>query len=250
MLFNSKTNGESLQTVYDFGNNHIVEGDSVMVCLNAGNHYYKISTVGSNGCKGTFDYTVPITVYPKPGADFYWNPETPTTTDNKVTFFPTTKNGKDFKYNWEFTNSLSTSETTMLDTSTAKNPIKDYYENGKFPVMLVVTNEYGCVDTVFKVIVINEDFNVYIPNTFTPNNDGVNDVFNVKGVGLKQEGYYMEIFDRWGTLVYSTKDLNKGWDGTVKGIKAQDGVYIYKVKVVGDNGIGKKEFKGHVTLLK
>ena len=250
MLFNSKTNGESLQTVYDFGNNHIVEGDSIMVCLNAGNHYYKISTEGSNGCRGTFEYSVPIVVYPKPGADFYWNPETPNTSNNQVTFFPTTRNGKEFKYSWEFTNSLINTENNLLDTSTLKNPVKDYYENGKFPVMLVVTNEYGCVDTVFKVIIIDEDFNVYIPNTFTPNNDGINDVFNVKGIGLKQEGYYMEIFDRWGTLVFSTKDLNKGWDGTVKGVKAEDGVYIYKVKVVGDNGIGKKEFKGHVTLLK
>ncbi|MFO0434022.1 MAG: gliding motility-associated C-terminal domain-containing protein, partial [Sphingobacteriaceae bacterium] len=93
-------------------------------------------------------------------------------------------------------------------------------------------------------------FNVYIPNTFTPNDDNINDVFNVHGLGLKTEGYVMEIVDRWGTLVYSTKDINKGWDGTVKGVKATDGVYIYKVRVIGGNGVGKKEFKGHLTLLK
>jgi gliding motility-associated-like protein len=75
-------------------------------------------------------------------------------------------------------------------------------------------------------------------------------VFNVKGLGLRPEGYFMQIFDRWGTLVYSTKDIDKGWDGTVKGQVAQEGVYIYSVKVIGDNGVGKKEFKGHVTLLK
>ena len=115
---------------------------------------------------------------------------------------------------------------------------------------LVVKNEYGCIDSVFKIIIIDEDVAVYIPNTFTPNDDNINDVFNVKGLGLKTEGYYMQIFDRWGTLVYSTKDINKGWDGTVKGQKAADGVYIYSVKVIGDNGVGKKEFKGHVTLLK
>ena len=91
---------------------------------------------------------------------------------------------------------------------------------------------------------------MYIPNTFTPNDDNINDVFNVKGLGLKAEGYLLEIFDRWGTLVYSTRDINKGWDGTVKGQKAEDGVYIYSVKVIGNNGVGKKEFKGHVTLLK
>jgi gliding motility-associated-like protein len=137
-----------------------------------------------------------------------------------------------------------------VDTSSIKNPTHLYDNNGKFPVMLVVKNEYGCIDSVYKVITIDEDVAVYIPNTFTPNDDNVNDVFNVKGLGLKTEGYTMQIFDRWGTLVYSTKDINKGWDGTVKGQKAPDGVYVYSVRVIGDNGVGKKEFKGHVTLLK
>jgi len=245
MVFNTKSQASSV--TYDFGNNKIVEGDSVSICLNAGNHYMKIITVGSNGCKGSYDYSVPITVYPKPGTDFTWNPETPNTSNNMVTFLPTTKNGKTFTYEWQMTNSTNVGG---LDTSSMKNPTKAYDNNGKFPVMLVVKNEYGCIDTTFKIIIVEEDFNVYIPNTFTPNDDNVNDVFNVKGLSLKTEGYYMQIFDRWGTLVYTTKDINKGWDGTVKGLKAEDGVYIYEVKVIGGNGVGKKEFKGHVTLLK
>jgi gliding motility-associated-like protein len=60
----------------------------------------------------------------------------------------------------------------------------------------------------------------------------------------------MEIYDRWGELVYTTKDAYKGWDGTIKGIFAPNGVYVYKVKALGANGEGKKEFVGHVTLLK
>jgi gliding motility-associated-like protein len=225
----------------------VVEGDSVKVCLMAGQHYMRISTVGTNGCKGTYDYTVPITVFPKPGADFGWNPEMPNTSNNQVTFLPTTRNGKTLTYEWQFTNSTNVGG---VDTASIKNPTHTYDNNGKFPVMLVVKNEFGCVDSVFKVIIVDEDFNVYIPNTFTPNDDGVNDVFNIKGLGLKPDGYFMEVFDRWGTLVYSTKDINKGWDGTVKGTKAADGVYIYNVRVVGGNGVGKKDFKGHVTLMK
>jgi gliding motility-associated-like protein len=72
----------------------------------------------------------------------------------------------------------------------------------------------------------------------------------VKGIGLKMEGYSMEIFDRWGSLMYSTRDILKGWDGTAKGQPAQNGVYIYKIKIIGANGEGKKEYIGHVTLLK
>ncbi|MCX8080463.1 MAG: gliding motility-associated C-terminal domain-containing protein, partial [Bacteroidia bacterium] len=129
-------------------------------------------------------------------------------------------------------------------------PSRVYENNGKYPVMLVAKNEYGCIDTVYKVLEVAEDFVVYIPNVFTPNGDGLNDVFNVKGTGLKSERYLMQIFDRWGNLIYQTKDINKGWDGTVKGVPAQEGVYIYQVRVIGNGSIGKKEFKGHVTLLK
>ncbi len=246
-IYNSHLSSEASSVTYDFGNNKIYEGDSINICLPAGTHYMRIITNGKNGCKGTYDYTVPITVYPKPGADFTWDPEQPTTANNTVTFKPTVKHGITFAYEWSFTNSTNKGG---IDTSTIKNPTKMYDNNGKFPVMLVVKNEYGCIDSVFKIIIIDEDVAVYIPNTFTPNDDNINDVFNVKGLGLKTEGYYMQIFDRWGTLVYSTKDINKGWDGTVKGQKAADGVYIYSVKVIGDNGVGKKEFKGHVTLLK
>jgi gliding motility-associated-like protein len=246
-IYNSHLLGQAASVTYDFGNDKVFEGDSIRICLPAGNHYMRIISNGTNGCKGIFDYTVPITVYPKPGADFNWDPEQPTTVNNLVTFKPTVKYGTSFVYEWSFANSVNNGGP---DTSTMKNPTKTYENNGKFPAMLVVKNEYGCIDSVFKVIIIDEDVAVYIPNTFTPNDDNINDVFNIKGLGLKAEGYVMQIFDRWGTLLYSTKDINKGWDGTVKGQKAEDGVYIYSVKVIGDNGVGKKEFKGHVTLLK
>jgi len=116
--------------------------------------------------------------------------------------------------------------------------------------MLISTTDKGCMDTVFKVMEMRDEFAVYIPNTFTPNGDGLNDIFNIKGIGLKTEGYLMEIYDRGGALIYSTKDVMKGWDGTVKGLYAENGVYVYKVKTVGANGEGKKEYVGHVSLLK
>jgi gliding motility-associated-like protein len=247
MIFNSHLSGLA-DVTYDFGGNNIVDGDSVNVCLNAGIHFMTITAKGKNGCTGTYPYTdLPITVYPKPGADFTWTPDDPNTTDNQVTFNPSTKSGTAITYEWQFTNSTNVGK---IDTSTLKNPTKSYDNNGKFPAMLVAKNEFGCTDTVFKVITIDEDVNVYIPNTFTPNDDGINDSFFIRGVGLKTEGFLMEIFDRWGSMMFSTRDINKAWDGTFKGVKVAEGTYVYKVKVYCDNGKGKKEFKGHITLLK
>jgi len=247
MIFNSHLQS-SAKVTYDFGNSKIVEGDSVNVCLNAGKYYMTIIAEGNNGCTGVYTYTnLPITVLPKPGADFTWTPDEPNTSENEVTFIPTTKTGSNITYQWQFANSTNVHKT---DTSTLKTPTKAYDNNGKYPVMLIAMNEFGCADTIFKVITVEEDVNVFIPNSFTPNDDGINDLFYIKGVGLKTEGYHMEIYDRWGTLLFTSRDINKGWDGTIKGVKAEQGVYVYKVKVVGDNGTGKKEFKGHVTLLK
>jgi gliding motility-associated-like protein len=246
-VYNSHTYGSSKAVMYDFGHDRVYEGDSINICLPAGQHYMRIIATGTNGCKGTYDYTVPITVNPKPGADFTWDPDPPTTANNSVIFKPTTKYGTTFAYEWAFANSVGAGKP---DTSSLKNPMKMYDNNGKFPAMLVVTNEFGCKDSIYKIIIVDEDVAVYIPNTFTPNDDNINDVFNIKGLGLKPDGYVMQIFDRWGTLIFTTRDINKGWDGTVKGQKAAEGVYVYSVKVIGDNGVGKKEFKGHVTLLK
>jgi gliding motility-associated-like protein len=247
MTYNANLGNDAALVTYYFGGDKVFEGDNKQICLPAGVYTMEIATTGTNGCKGVFTYSnMPIRVYPKPGSDFDWDPRVPTTANNNVTFYPSVKHGASFEYYWEFMNSIG----QPVDTSYRQNPSKIYNDNGKFPAMLIVKNNYGCVDTVFKVIIVEEDFAVYIPNTFTPNDDGVNDVFNVKGLGLKKEGYLMEIFDRWGTLVYVTRDLDKGWDGTIKGVKAADGVYIYSVKVIGGEGVGKREFKGHVTLMK
>jgi gliding motility-associated-like protein len=246
-VFNSKAGSQASIVMYDFGDNRIYTGDSIEICLPKGTYNLKIYTTGQNGCKGTFTLNGPIVVYPRPGADFHWTPEVPNTSENQVTFIPTVQHGTQISYYWQF---VKDAQISVIDTSRLERPSRIYEDNGKFPVMLVATNEYGCVDTVYKVLEILEDMGVYIPNAFTPNGDGLNDVFNVKGIGLKQEKYLMQIFDRWGNLIYQTKDLNKGWDGTVKGVPAQEGVYIYQVRVIGTGNVGKKEFKGHVTLLR
>jgi gliding motility-associated-like protein len=246
-IFNSKLNPSAAIVTYDFGKGIIHQGDSINVCLSHGTYSLLIHTVGQNGCKGTFSVSTPIIVYPRPNADFYWTPEHPNTSENQVTFIPTIQHGTQIAYFWQFVKDASIS---VMDTSIEERPSRIYENNGKFPVMLVAKNEYGCIDTVYKVLEIAEDVNVFIPNSFTPNGDGINDVFNIKGIGLLSERFLMQIYDRWGNLIYQTKDINKGWDGTIKGVPAPEGVYIYQVRVIGTGNVGKKEFKGHVTLLK
>jgi gliding motility-associated-like protein len=248
IFYDGKTKQDAAITTYDFGGIHKVQADSFWYTLHdPGVYHLKISTKGKNGCFATYEYPAPITVYPKPHSDVIFNPETPSTTNNQVTFNPTHKYGPVVSHEWMF---QGASGSSSYDTSSVTNPFRIYDEVGKYPVMLISKTDMGCIDTVFKILDIRDEMTVYIPNTFTPNNDNLNDIFSVKGIGLKMEGYSMEIFDRWGTLVYFTRDILKGWDGTVKGQMAENGVYIYKIKIIGANGEGKKEYIGHVTLLK
>jgi gliding motility-associated-like protein len=117
-------------------------------------------------------------------------------------------------------------------------------------VMVISTTEMGCKDTAFVLLTITDDLKVYIPNAFTPNGDGRNDVFFVKGVGMKPDGFYMQIIDRWGTEVFSTKDINDSWDGKMNGEDAPIATYTYWIKIVGMNGEGRREFTGHVNLIR
>lgn len=108
-------------------------------------------------------------------------------------------------------------------------------------------NDFGCKAIDEVCIEVTNEYNLYIPNIFTPNFDGVNDVFKVHGTGITQ--MELIIFDRWGEQLYSTTDPDKGWDGMYNGKLSKNDAYVYLVKFTTLGG--KKHTKsGHVSLLK
>lgn len=108
-------------------------------------------------------------------------------------------------------------------------------------------NQFGCKALDEVCITITYDNGIYIPNAFTPNGDGLNDVFLVYGHSISE--VTMDIFDRWGEKLFTSGDIAKGWNGVYKGKDSEIGVYIYKISYKGIDG--KKHSKtGHVTLSK
>lgn len=236
-IFNSKIGDESEYVSYTFNGQQTYYGDSTKICLPAGTHVATVTALGLNGCTGTYTYG-PIVVYPKPIADFTWDPKEPNTlSESVITLYPVNRN-TNYSYTWEL--------GPKDDTTTYIIPTVKFTEPGKYPISMMVTTEHGCRDTITKVIKVDDEFIMYIPNAFTPNGDGNNDTFQPKGLGIKS--FTISIFDRWGREIYFNRD-GKGWDGTFKGSIVQDGVYIYTIVAI-DNKSGKKEFKGHVTLMK
>ena len=90
------------------------------------------------------------------------------------------------------------------------------------------------------------DFTLYIPNTFTPNNDKVNDIWLIKGTCLDKMNCL--IYNRWGEKIRELRDINEGWDGTYKGVSVPDGVYIYLIEVSTKEGTINKA--GHITVFR
>jgi gliding motility-associated-like protein len=141
-------------------------------------------------------------------------------------------------WTWEFGDS---------DKSNQQNPIHYFNDIGEYRVKLTVTNIAGCVDEKIQEIVVNP---FYIPNAFTPNDDGTNDAFFEAGYVLDVQSYHMSIFNRWGQVVYEADNYNKFWSGYDKdGNKAPEGVYVYSIDVVTKGG-KKHNFNGTVTLIR
>ncbi len=221
--------------------NTIANTPTVQTCYsNPGTYTMQLEVKGTNGCVSKGSYS--LQVYPKPIADFVFNPTNPTLNDDDViTFKDATSYGSPTQWAWHFLTETKNTITKFGNEVTYK-----YNEAGTYPISLVVTNNYGCIDTVVKSIVIADDYRLFIPNAFTPNNDGTNDIFVPKGHGIKS--YTLVIFNRWGEQIYLTNQLEKGWDGYYKGVLSKSDVYTWKINCV-DVKNKSHELLGSFTLL-
>lgn len=147
--------------------------------------------------------------------------------------------GTGSSFNWSPPNGLSCTDCPTPEASPAQTTT----------YMLTVTNEYGCQRRDSVVIRVGCDNDVvFIPNAFSPNEDGQNDVFYVRSKGLRNVDY-LRIYDRWGKLMFESNSLSQGWDGTNNGKPVMPGVYIYHLKATCSNG-QMIMMQGNVTVVK
>jgi len=124
-----------------------------------------------------------------------------------------------------------------------------YSDTGTYRARLIVTSYDNCTDTAYKTIKIEGGNDIYIPNAFTPNGDGINDYFKVSGIGIRSTE--MIIYDRWGEKVFEQKGSAVLWNGynQKQDNMCGEGVYVYLINVVDIHG-NLKNFKGTVFLLR
>ncbi len=240
------TSNNGVSYFWNFGDGNSGTGISTTnTYSNDGTFDVTLIITTAEGCSTVIDSFSYVTVNPNPTADFIAAPNPVSSLTPFVTFTDlSTLIITD--WNWDFGDLSTTS-----DVSFVQNPTYQYSDVGENSVTLIVTNQFGCMDTTTRQIEIVDDFVFYAPNAFTPDGDGRNDIFIPKGIGFDLKSFNMMIFDRWGNLIYSTEDFEKGWDGRANhGAEiAQMDVYVWKVELKDDEN-RKHKYIGHVSIIK
>ena len=205
----------------------------------AGNNYastgiYQILMSNQYGCDSVI--TLNLTVNPNPVADF--NSPVNVNLDNPwMTVYDNSYNAAQVEYHFQ--------------GQVIQSPDFDYQftQDGTYYITQVVSNG-NCIDSLTKEIFVNPYSSVYIPNSFTPNEDGLNESFKV--IGSYVQDFEMLIFDRWGELIYKSNDIFEGWNGGFQNMSdklMKQDTYIYKIKYKEFKG-ETKQIIGHVNLIR
>jgi len=226
---------------WNFGNGQTSTNQNVNISYDtAGPHTIQLIASNKIGCSNTTTKTVYVT--PPPTVTPVQDPITITVGSGTDLLMNYT--GNIISYLWTPDNQLSCADCAA--------PFAQPKMNTKYTVE--VTDNYGCVATDdISVIVLCGKTNFFIPNTFSPNGDGQNEVFYPRGTGLFRIKS-MLVFNRWGEVVFEKKDFlpndpSAGWTGAFKGRKASADVYIYMMEIICDNNT-VIPVKGNVTLLR
>ena len=207
-----------------------VNDASVIVTPNTTTIYSVIVTY-NNSCSGTG--TVNVIVNPLPYV--YAGADTTTNIDNAITLFGAGNVQVGF-INPTSGVSLSCNYCSIITVNPLQNTC--YTLEG--------INQFGCKNTDDVCIKVLNDWDVFIPNAFTPNGDKKNEIFIPLGYGIEE--IKLTIFDRWGKQIYTSDDKNIGWNGESKGQLCEQGVYIYQAEIKTMSGTKFKK-TGHVSLL-
>ena len=200
---------------------------------------YTLTVVDDNNCTATFAIVInqPAEVV----ANFDTEGNEWTILDPTVNFINLSDEAT--IYDWSFGDGSSSVDV---------NPEHNYGENADtYTVILIAANDFGCADTVRRIITIANEILFYIPNTFTPDGNAFNETFKVEFfAGYEPEDYSFLIFNRWGQLVFEAQSPSEEWDGNYQGRPVQDGTYIWKLEYRETITDERYIHNGHINIIR
>jgi len=237
-FLNSSTYPQGTIFTWNFGDGQTTDSITPLHIYNADGIYtVSVQAITPDNCVSNIIISNPIEVYPLPVASFNISPESISILHPEINISDSSLLGSIWFYDFG-----------DGQTSTLQNPNHIYQDTGRFTVIQIVESEFGCRDTSKREAIVEGVFTVYIPNAFTPNNDGSNDYFFANGYGITE--LTMQIFNRWGNKVFETPSVTGRWNGIdTSGKICPQGVYVYTAKIKDQFGI-YHTYNGQVTLIR
>jgi len=229
---NSSGNAISYEWTIDFGNISSGAQTSTPTITTPGIYILTVEDV--NGCVDSD--TVNITMVNGPNASFIPLPNTGNSP--LVVNMQNNSTGNNLTYFWS---------TCEGETSISEEPIFIFDSIGNCEVQLIIMDDNGCLDTTYQFISVFIPHFIYVPNIFTPNGDFGNDFFHISGQGL--ELFHLEIYNRWGQLLFISNSILDSWDGNFNEKPEPEGTYYYILKVNYTNG-DADALTGSLTLMR
>ena len=209
-----------------------------------------VTVVTTTGCVNTVIVDNYIQIFTPPSVGFDAGPQPTTAPDTRIDFNSSVSPNV-VNWNWSFIPG-DLEAVSFEPDPTFTFPMGN---GGIYPVTLTVVDTNGCQSAVTREVEIFDFFNVFIPNSFTPNNDGFNDIWAVYGSDIDPDRFEMTIYNRWGQLVFETTDPEEGWIGQAddemlpeQWYFAQDGIFAYRVVLYSESTNEKREIKGYLNL--
>ncbi|MEY4804193.1 MAG: hypothetical protein RL331_712 [Bacteroidota bacterium] len=231
--------------LWDFGNGQTSPqvGTTSTQFDQIGCYNLSLSVTNAAGCTAQTTYTDGVCIFANPAAAFEASDYILDSNQPLVSLTNNSLNA--VSYAWDFGDgqtSFATDPQHMFPNAVAT-----------YTIQLVAFNEVNCTDTSSIQFSVVEDLSIYVPNSFTPNNDENNQQFlPILSAGFKSNTYHLLIFNRWGDLVFESRDPEVGWDGHegYSSTPCQDGTYTWKISLVIAASQETKVFTGHVNLLR
>lgn len=240
----TNTSSESATFEWDFGDGNTSSQSSPLHTYeDAGYYGVTLIVTSDEGCQDTLSVANLIAAYPLPVAGFTVEPEVMSIYSPVIQCYDDSQDGH--QWFWSFGDGYG---------STDANPAHEYATPGTYQIEQLVYNIYGCEDRAYGEVTVEPEFNFYVPNTFTPDADGINDVFLPEILGKDLiEFYEFRIYDRWGVQIFESNDPEQPWLGDYREHESyyvEDDVYVWQAKVRLKGAERSQYYYGHVTMLR
>ena len=237
-FINTSISSDGLQSsIWRIGDEIIDAIDLNYKFNNQGEYLIELSVTDNLGCKDIESLFFKLS--DRPIANFYYSPENVTTLNPMVEFLNLSSSGNVI---WDFDDDFYSDEW---------EPIHYFDSAGLYDIQLTLVDENGCKDSTKNSLFVKNELIFYLPTSFTPDGNGLNDDFGLKGFNTNRfKEFSMTITNRWGEIIYYINNINQRWDGNnLSGSKAMSGTYLWTINITHELGKKIKQI-GEVTLIR